>query len=148
MGPEQRDWRPRTRSGRSSWMTIRTHIGVRLTVVRLSGVVETIVRSCPCTIYAASSKSVHPAAHFLSRGQSTSRLRVRNEASTTEFETVHAAPRLGQSRQHERGVNRRKQRIRSQNVGSQAKPWGFRPVSKPTNLQLENAPQPTEVKEC
>jgi len=42
------------------------------------------------------------------------------------------------TRQHERGVNKRRQRIRTRKPGSHAKPWGFGPVSKPMIFQLEN----------
>ena len=42
------------------------------------------------------------------------------------------------TRQHERGVNKRRQRIRTRKPGSQAKPRGFGPVSKPMIFQLEN----------
>jgi hypothetical protein len=42
------------------------------------------------------------------------------------------------TRQHERGVNKRRQRIRTRKAGSQAKPPGFRPVPKPMIFQLEN----------
>ena len=42
------------------------------------------------------------------------------------------------TRQHERGLNKRRQRIRTRKAGSQAKPRAFRPVSKPVSFQLEN----------
>ena len=42
------------------------------------------------------------------------------------------------TRQHERGVNWRRQRIRRRNPGAQPEPRGFRSVCKPMILQLEN----------
>ena len=161
VGSNQPGWRPRTRSGRSSRLTIRTHIGVRLAVVRLSGVVETIVRSPPCTIYAKSSKTVQPLAYFFSRLQNCpyelilSELEncplfpsrqsgrgcqpeVRNGGVNYRVRNPIKADPGPNTRQHERGVNKRKQRIRTRKPGAQAKPWGFGPVSKPMIFQLEN----------
>lgn len=67
--------------------------------------------------------------------------------STMEFEAGSWRTRPGRSRQHERGVNKRRQRIRSQNVGPQAQPWGLSTVLNGDKIQPENSPQATEAQE-
>lgn len=52
------------------------------------------------------------------------------------------------SRQHERGLNKRTQRIRTRNPGVRAEPWGFRAHPKPTILKPENSPKAKETTEC
>lgn len=148
VGLNQPGWRPWTRSGRSSRMTIRTHIGVRLTVVRLSGVVETISRSPPCTIYAASSKSVHPESRFSSDGLSTSQPRVRNGAVNCGVRSLFMPDPGLDTRQHERPVNKRAQRVRKRNAGSQAEPEALRAHIQQDSIEPENGTEVAEVKEC
>ena len=67
-------------------------------------------------------------------------------ASTVEFANPIRLDPGPNTRQHERGVNKRRQRIRTRKPGSQAKPWGFRPVSKPMIFQLENGLKPQKSK--
>jgi hypothetical protein len=52
------------------------------------------------------------------------------------------------TRQHERPVNKRRQRIRKRKAGSQAEPEAFRPYLRPDSIEPENGPQAAEVKEC
>ena len=160
VGTSRPGWRPRTRSGRSSRLTIRTHNGVRLTVVRLSGVVETIVDRFRVLYTPKVRKLYSPSRTFLRACKlplSTNTQRVGKlsnlfsapvlDGLSTTSSKWGRQLRSSQSirpdpdpntRQHERGVNKRRQRIRKRKRGAPSQTEGVRPVSKPMISQLEN----------
>ncbi len=81
-------------------------------------------------------------------GLSTSQPRVRNGAVNCGVRSLFMPDPGLDTRQHERPVNKRTQRIRKPNAGSQAEPEAFRPHLRPDSIEPENGPEPIEVKEC
>jgi hypothetical protein len=113
---------------------VRTHIGVRLAVVPLSGVVAAIRRTASkSTIHDKLGKSRSGDPNLPPVNSSWKR------PVNRQFEDGTPGPPRRTGRQQNQAVNWRRQRVRKRNPGVQAQPWGFGAHPKPDLIQPENA---------